>query len=466
MDTHGFSELQAGTLLASLRGGRQGRVLRLLGAGGQGAVYEIELDGAAFALKWYHEHYTRIDRNLRHRLDRAVERGAPAASFLWPLDLVEIAGRPEFGYIMPLRQPHYRGMRDLIARPPQRVDLSLEQRLRLCARLAKSFLELHASGFCYQDINFGNIFLDPETVRILICDNDNVNIDGADASIYGTRKFMAPEVVRREVLPSTRTDLFSMAVLFFYVLIGWHPLDGRREAAIRVLDAAAEMSLYGTEPRFLFDPLDDSNGPVAGLHEPLVRRWQSLPSATRRLFIRSFGEGARDPERRVLEHEWIAAFATAGSSVFACGHCGYEHTLERDAAAAGHCLYCAAELALPPLLAIGRHAFAATRGRDLFAYVIEGSRLPDFDRVAATVETHPTRDDIVGLRNRTDRPWQATQPNGQATPVPAGKAVRLEPGLTLNFGNTIGRVIDPRTLPSARDDSQDMTARGIHDANA
>ena len=30
-------------------------------------------------------------------------------------------------------------------------------------------------------------------------------------------------------LPSSRTDLFSMAVLFSYVLLGWHPLDGRRE---------------------------------------------------------------------------------------------------------------------------------------------------------------------------------------------------------------------------------------------
>ncbi len=450
MDTHGYSELQAGTFLTSLRGGRHGRVLRLLGAGGQGAVYQIELDGAPFALKWYHEHYTRIDLGLRARLNRAVERGAPAASFLWPLDLVEIPGRAEFGYIMPLRQPRYRGMRDLIARPPQRIELSLEQRLRLCARLAKSFLELHASGFCYQDINFGNIFLDPETVRILICDNDNVNIDGADASIYGTRKFMAPEVVRREVLPSTRTDLFSMAVLFFYVLIGWHPLDGRREAAIRVLDAAAEMSLYGTEPRFLFDPVDDSNGPLEGLHEPLVRRWQALPETTRRLFIRSFGEGARNPERRVLEHEWIAAFAMASSAVLACGQCGYEHALERGAPARRDCLYCAAEFALPPLLAIGRHAFTATPGRDLPAYLLEGSRLPDFDRVAATVETHPTRTDIVGLRNRTESTWQATPPGGPPTAVPPGKAVRLEPGLTLSFGTTTGRVLDPKELHDTR----------------
>ena len=444
MIAHGFPELAAGTLLASVRGGRPGRVLKLLGAGGQGAVYEIELDQSRFALKWYHPHYTRVDLDLRARLDRAIERGAPAESFLWPLDLVEIAGRAEFGYVMPLRQSSYRGMRDLIARPPQRIELSLEQRLRLCAGLARSFLELHASGFCYQDINFGNIFLDPGTVQVLICDNDNVNFDGAQASIYGTRKFMAPEVVRRDVLPSTRTDLFSMAVLFFYALIGWHPLDGKREAAIRVLDADAEMALYGTSPVFMFDPQDTSNGPVPGLHDPLVTLWQRLPASVRRLFIRSFGEGLQEPAKRVLEPEWITAFAQAQSAVFACDACGLEHVLEHEGDfSPANCVGCGHPMALPPVLAVGRHLFTAARGRGLPAYVIEGSRQPDFERLAATVDAHPTLPDVFGLRNLTARPWQAAEPSRPTTAVPPGKAVRLIPGLTVSFGATTGKVLYP-----------------------
>jgi hypothetical protein len=32
-------------------------------------------------------------------------------------------------------------------------------------------------------------------------------------------------VVRRQALPSTKTDLYSMAVLFFYMIFNWHPLD-------------------------------------------------------------------------------------------------------------------------------------------------------------------------------------------------------------------------------------------------
>ena len=220
----GEDSFPPGTLFQTVRGGRVGRTDALLGAGGQGAVYSVEVDGSPFALKWYHPSYASIDTVLRARLSRAIERGPPNDRFLWPIDLVEIEGSGSFGYIMPIRDGAYAGIKDLISAPPRRIELSLAMRATLCKRIAQSFLELHASGFCYQDINFGNIFFNPTNGDILICDNDNVDVDGANASVFGTRKFMAPEVVRRETLPSTRTDLFSMAVLFFYALVGWHPL--------------------------------------------------------------------------------------------------------------------------------------------------------------------------------------------------------------------------------------------------
>ncbi len=433
------AELPPGTKVVSAGGRREGSIVRLLGAGGQGTVYEIAIGDARFALKWYHDHYVAIDRTLRARLTRAVERGAPTASFLWPMDVMVRPGAGSFGYVMPLRDPAYVGMRALIARPPDRVELSLEQRMTLCARIADSFLELHASGFCYQDINFGNFFLHPTTADVLICDNDNVNVDGAEASIYGTRKFMAPEVVRREALPSTTTDLFSMAVLFFYTLLSWHPLDGRREAGLHVLDAAAELSLYGTEPAFLFDPEDDTNGPVPGAHDPLVARWRSLSPTLRELFVRSFTAGLHQPSRRVLEYEWRAAFLAAHASVFACSACAYEHCAEVAGGAAA-CARCGAGLALPPIVVIGRAAFAARPGRTLLRHCTAPGGSPDFDAVAGTVERHPCEPNVVGLCNRTEAAWRVRVPGRADATVAPGKTVRLVPGLEIGFGATVGRV--------------------------
>ena len=44
---------------------------------------------------------------------------------------------------------------------------------------------------------------------ILICDNDNVIINGEMPAIAGTLGFMAPEIVTRTAMPSIDTDKFS-----------------------------------------------------------------------------------------------------------------------------------------------------------------------------------------------------------------------------------------------------------------
>jgi hypothetical protein len=37
-------------------------------------------------------------------------------------------------------------------------------------------------GYSYRDISFGNLFFDPDTGDVLICDNDNVSANGKDMS--------------------------------------------------------------------------------------------------------------------------------------------------------------------------------------------------------------------------------------------------------------------------------------------
>jgi DNA-binding helix-hairpin-helix protein with protein kinase domain len=440
----GSPELPIGTPFASRSGLRTGIVGALLGSGGQGACYEAQVDGGRFALKWYHDHYAEIDSGLYTRLAKAVERGAPDTRFLWPLELVQSPGRRSFGYLMPLRDPAYIGMRELLAPPPKRVELSLAQRATVCAHIAHCFLELHARGFCYQDVNFGNIFLNPATADVLICDNDNVNIDGADASIYGTRKFMAPEIVRRECLPSTKTDLFSMAVMFFYVLFGWHPLDGRREAETRILDANAENRLYGTQPLFIFDPNDDANGPLAPMHDALVYRWRSLPEDLRGLLLRSFTSGLHSPGARVHEYEWQKAFAAVRDKAFACDQCGYENVVDqvdRASPTAGSCAYCEETLAAPPVLMLGGRAVVLEDGLELSSDRLFGDSEP---LATATVIAHPDRPGTLGLRNLGATTWRAEVPGYSATPIGTGKTIRLLHGLRLDFGRAVADVVNLR----------------------
>jgi hypothetical protein len=223
-----------------------------------------------------------------------------------------------------------------------------------------------------------------------------------------------------------------MSILFFYTLLGWHPLDGRREHEVTLMDANAEHRLYGSEPLFIFDPANDANGPVPGYHDAIVARWNSLPSAVRTLFVRAFTKGLVDPGARVLETQWRTALNKVPGAVHQCGSCGFEHVAEvrgRKATARHECLACRQPMTPP---------FFMLRGT-------KSERLGVGDTTGGgtgRVEVHPTRPELVGLRNLSPGPWQVQLPGAAAThEVPPGKAVRLMDGVRIDFGGDSGVVL-------------------------
>ena len=177
-------------------------VVRGIGAGSQGQVFEAELGGERLAIKWYFPACLKRDPQLRRRLEESIRRTAPSDSFLWPLALLRPTpatarllrlAEPGFGSLMALRPERYIGVHEHTG---GHVAISLRTALRAAFRLADAFHHLHLRGLCYKDISLGNLFLDPADGAILICDNDNVDVDGRDpGSVLGTPGFMAPEVL-------------------------------------------------------------------------------------------------------------------------------------------------------------------------------------------------------------------------------------------------------------------------------
>ena len=439
-----FQMLAEGSTVELASSGLGGRIGSLLGAGAQGAAYLTDIAGGQFVVKWYHDHIVTADTRLRTRLEQAVRIGAPDARFLWPIDLVAIPGRAGLGYLMPLRGEHFRNLQDLIAGPPRRIEPTLAVRANACLNIAECFLRLHAEGLCYRDINFGAFFVDPAAGDISICDIDNVDVNGAPATVYGTRKFMAPEVVRRERMPDANTDLYSMAVLFFYILHSWHPLEGRAEHEIAVMNDELEMQLYGTHPCFMFDAHDRSNAPVADFHDTVVLRWRSLSVRLRQDFIAAFTTGLAAGEERIVETQWRSAMARLRSSIFACPHCGYEHAIDADDDDAAPerfvCVSCHGDIAIPPRLAVGRETIVLDRGSRLFPHHVLPGRAYDFGTPLAAVDGHPQYPAVMGLRNLSDRTWACRLPDGTATEVPPGRTIRLLDRLDVDFGARRGIV--------------------------
>ena len=372
-----------------------------------------------------------------------IGKGPPNTQFLWPLELATAANTASFGYLMPLREPRYKSIVDLMKR---RIEPSFRTLATAGLQLAQAFLELHAKGLCYRDISFGNVFFDPDSGDIQVCDNDNVSIDGqGNSGVLGTPRFIAPEVVRGEAAPSTQTDLFSLSVLLFYLFHIHHPLEGQREAAIKCFDLPAMTQLYGADPLFIFDSADSSNQPVRGVHDNALEYWPLYPQFLRDLFIQAFTVGLHDPNKRVRESQWRAALAQLRDTLLYCGHCGAENcydgeVLRMSGGQPGQCWSCQKPLILPFRLRLERHVVMLNHDTQLFPHHLDQQRRYDLSQPWAAVQRHPQNPNVWGLKNLSPAKWVITAPDGAIRDVEPGRSVSLAAGVKVNFGSVEGEI--------------------------
>jgi DNA-binding helix-hairpin-helix protein with protein kinase domain len=406
-----------------------------LGSGGQGEVYSADLKNQAVALKWYFPQNATAEQHSA--LQELLKIGSPSATFLFPLHLTALNRGAGFGYVMPLRKANYKNTSDLLKR---RIEPGFRQLLIATIQLVDSFAQLHAKGLCYRDISFGNFFIAPDTGDILICDNDNVTVNNTQITgVVGTPRFMAPEIVRRDTNPNSDSDRFSLAVLLFYLLMLHHPLEGKKEADIKCMDLPAMNKLFGFEPLFIFDPLDDSNRPVPGYQDNALIYWAIYPQFIKELFTRSFTNGLTDVSSRIRESEWLRQLLQLKDAIIDC-RCGAENFYDQAALKDhGHitCWSCQQPLILPPRLRIKHSVHEMTvmlnNKAELYPYHLYLARNNELSPALAQVVQHPQNPAIWGLKNLSNAPWTFTE-NGSLKTVDHGKSVTLTTGITINFG--------------------------------
>jgi len=426
--------LSKGKTLTTMKAGAKLEIGELLASGGQGEVYLAKRSGNEYALKWYYPDYATQEQLMN--LEKLVELGAPSGKFLWPLDLVDSGG---LGYIMPLRENNFEKLNQLMS---GNIEPSFRALCTAGFELAHNFLLLHAQGLAYKDISLNNIFIEPNTGDIRICDNDNVVFEGEGKTlVLGTPRFMAPEIVRGEALPSTDTDLFSLATVLFHIFFISHPLEGRREAEIHCVNMAAMQKLHGFEPVFIFDPDDDSNRPVPGIHDAALVFWAIYPEFIREMFTRAFTIGLHNPKERVAESEWRQALVRLRDLICYCPKCGAENFFDPNTQIVPDCWRCKNKINPPMRLKLDKSIIVLNHDTQLYPHHLDGERRYDFDKPLAKISRHPKNPHIWGLTNMSQNKWVITNADGKMTEVQSTKTATLFSGMKIHFGKMTGEVI-------------------------
>jgi DNA-binding helix-hairpin-helix protein with protein kinase domain len=432
--------------------GKRYRIERELGRGGEGVVYLVtDADSKTpFAAKWC-KPCPRLERQ-RQQIDTLVHRGPPLIDdpgihFIWPLEALSSIDSPEgTGYLMPLIDTQRFVTINQISNGRGPAQPALPVLCRVSYRLATALESLHAAGLAYCDINQGNIRIDPKQGEIVISDNDNVIVNHAPAQVRGVWEFMAPEIALGQAIPNAESDLYSVAILLYYLWMWEHPMEGKETLQLYSWDIPAKKKYFAQEPVFVFHPTNPVNSavgiPELALH---VARWRRLCAPRlKAMFNHTFIDGIHQPAKRKRLSDWRRLFLELEANAPTCA-CGAVNLWDGESKPL-KCWRC--ERVIPLRLCLetdlghsGQTILLAYPGAILRRHHLDTASF----NVASTEplaiqEPHPKEPGQLIVRNRSAATWGYRTSNGQLLELEPDQARALIPGVELHVGPRVVRV--------------------------
>ena len=411
-----------------LKIGGQAIIKKKLGEGGQGAVYLVEYSGKQYALKWYTKRPA--DKFLKN-LENNISKGKPNDAFLWPEILTE-QFNGSFGYLMALRPPEYKDFSDFLLAKVRFKDLSTM--LTAAMQICEGFEELHRKGYNYQDLNDGNFFINPQTGKVLICDNDNVSEYGHNSGVAGKSRYMAPEIVIGKSSPDKWTDLFSLSITLFLLFFNNHPLEGKQTTSIPCMTEKLEKKLYGENPVFIWDIADDSNRPVRGIHNNVIKRWGLFPEILRNTFLKAFSKELMtdhsERQMRVMEIAWKKVFITIRNTLIPCPYCKNETFINPNESET-QCINCGKQISKPNILQLGKEQIVLMNGMKLYASTTKDNG--SYNMITGEIIMDKTKPDTLGIKNLSNDVWVGFTRNGAQKNVEPNQVIPVLQGIKITF---------------------------------
>ncbi|HMC77129.1 MAG TPA: protein kinase [Vicinamibacterales bacterium] len=309
------------------------RILRELGAGGMGVVYQAwdsEL-GVAVALKVVRPEVN-ADPQTAQEVERRFKRELLLARQVTHKHVVRIHDLGEIDGIKYITMPYIEG-RDLAAVLRERGKLPAPEALRLGRQIAQGLVAAHDAGVVHRDLKPENVMIDHDGQALIMDFGISQSVTAgtstatAAGAIMGTLEYMAPEQARGAALDH-RADLYAFGLILYDMLAGRRRISGGQSALSEMM---ARMQEQPTPLRTVAPEVPDA------LERVVTKCLQPQPEqryATTRALVDALesldpdGSAARRPIAR--DYQWKVATATmlvlvllaAGAAVWFAQHRG------------------------------------------------------------------------------------------------------------------------------------------------
>jgi len=233
------------------------RLIRILGTGGMGTVYEAvrQKDGERFAVKVCHPHLATLKefhKRFQREASLALKFQHPGAAAIYdngvtengvPYIIMELVEGRKLSDMLPVHADSGRiaeaGKSPAASAPPaeQPAPLPIEQAMSIARRIAETLGEAHKTGLFHRDIKPDNIIIQADG-NVKILDFGLVKDEASLSTVLtqtgrglGTPAYMSPEQCQGDKKIDGRTDLYSLGVVLYEMATGEQPFKGPTTAA-------------------------------------------------------------------------------------------------------------------------------------------------------------------------------------------------------------------------------------------
>lgn len=292
---------------------------KLLGKGGEGAVYEVVNQPTLVAKVYLKDIPAERAEKLRAMSQLLTPKLATLTA--WPHDVLYGVGGKVTGFLMPKVIAH--DVHEVYG-PKSRQQIFPQADWRLLVRTAlntaRAFAVVHEAGILVADVNHGGVMVSPNaTVRLIDCDSFQFTAGTRTfLCAVGVEDFTPPELQGKAFHGIVRTanhDNFGLAILIFRLLmLGRHPFAGKHlgKGDLSLGEAIAQCKYAYSRQRAITQMAPPPASP------PVLAAGQEVAD----LWEKAFSPGGMQTRGRPTAEQWVRALQKLEANFAKCSNHG------------------------------------------------------------------------------------------------------------------------------------------------
>lgn len=293
-------------------------------SGGAGEVYRaVDSNGKVYCVKILNKQKPKDIEKIKYMVANPLNKIEEGWGMIcWPIDLVSKYGEVNYlGYVMPmalsesvelLKLTNIRWPGKTTPALASKLDRTskdgLMKRMLISCNISAAVNTIHQLGYVFVDLKPQNILLSPDG-RISLVDLDSLQIVVGSEIFHGplgSPEYMPSESYKIDFTHGPKIDpswdYFSLAVIFYEILLGIHPFTASTKSSIIGCESIAEairfrMYVHGNNR----SNLDVIPAPHSGIG--------NIPLELANLFLKAFD--TQNPAQRPSAREWGEAMHNA-----------------------------------------------------------------------------------------------------------------------------------------------------------